>query len=98
MRISVWSSDVCSADLHDQSHFFARVALNMPTVGMEQMPSLHGIFHAVCDFDAMDRLGDVWENASRLQLSILVVLYLNLLPEVRKIGRASCRERVCQYV
>lgn len=68
---------------HDQAHFLARASLDAPTAGIEQMPSLLGIFHALCDFDGMDRLGDIFEGSARLQLDVLVALYLNLLPEVR---------------
>jgi predicted O-linked N-acetylglucosamine transferase (SPINDLY family) len=67
----------------DQAHFFARAALDTPTIGKEQTPSLQGIFHALCDFEGLDRLGDIWENANRLQLGSLLTLYLNLLPVVR---------------
>lgn len=66
----------------DQAHFFARAALDTPSIGMEQMPTLQGVFHALCDFEGLDRLGDIWANADRLQLGSLLTLFLGLLPVV----------------
>lgn len=67
----------------DQAHLLACAALATPTYGIEQMPSVLSILNALCDFDGMDRLGDVWQNCERLQLDVLVGMYLNLLPLVR---------------
>src|SRR3546814_3640275 len=63
MRISDWSSDVCSSDLHSP-------------------PSL-------------------WLRSTRLEWPArqqAQVLLRQARPRQRRIGRASCRERVCQYV
>lgn len=68
---------------HDQAHILARAAVATPTFGIEQMPSLLGIYKSLCDFDGLDQLGDIWENSGRLQLDLLVALYLNLLPLAR---------------
>src|SRR3546814_9211284 len=87
MRISDWSSDVCSSDLadedegadrHQQRGDAARDRVDprevAPLVGQRQE-----IIVAVVD----DRgSGDVGPGGQRR----------------RQIGRASCRERVCQYV
>ena len=67
----------------DQAHLMARAAQATPTYGIEQMPSVLSIFNALCDFDGMDQLGDVWQNCERLQPDVLVGMYLNLLPFVR---------------
>src|SRR3546814_3336558 len=71
MRISDWSSDVCSSDL---------IAVD---------GSLYAtFFHS----------GQVCESGTRLLLSREHHDdFVQALVE-RKIGRASCRERVCQYV
>src|SRR3546814_5177753 len=79
MRISDWSSDVCSSDLGD--HVVAGKALFgscrwltdtlLPKFGIE-----------TTTVDATDNAA--WEAAIR--------------PNTKEIGRASCRERVCQYV
>src|SRR3546814_5596815 len=84
MRISDWSSDVCSSDLC--------------------APALHGRCPA-------SRGTSRWAAAQRRYLGIPAdlpwpsVLLILIFPPSRlvaparfKIGRASCRERVCQYV
>src|SRR3546814_2680898 len=73
MRISDWSSDVCSSDLH------------------REQPDLR--LHI--------REGIPEEQALVLSRGALDML-LGPLPieggDLEEIGRASCRERVCQYV
>src|SRR3546814_8558641 len=69
MRISDWSSDVCSSDL-----FFGPFGFNF--------------LNALSD-GFLRRLG--FFNLSQT-LCILLSQFFN------EIGRASCRERVCQYV
>src|SRR3546814_10028426 len=69
MRISDWSSDVCSSDLRDHAITPPALSHRQPThpalgcVGIQPMA------------------GCKWRTSA--------------LPEI---GRASCRERVCQYV
>src|SRR3546814_4169380 len=90
MRISDWSSDVCSSDL-DQDH---------APVGQH-----HG---------GDDVVADTAVVGARTEMELLVVAEATLQPHAgeldrlrigealrqrhREIGRASCRERVCQYV
>src|SRR3546814_20577656 len=62
MRISDWSSDVCSSDL------FGELGLQLGEGGVAGAPRLHHLRAEVVD-------------------GFLV-----------EIGRASCRERVCQYM
>src|SRR3546814_5581541 len=80
MRISDWSSDVCSSDLYRsrQAEGAARGQLvGQVLADQREMP----VFVPVGELDAQ------------------VELHITLLDaEDRKIGRASCRERVCQYV
>src|SRR3546814_3579849 len=66
MRISDWSSDVCSSDLGHRIDLLAEPA---PGLGV----------------------GLARQEALAAELGI------DLVPELQ-IGRASCRERVCQYV
>src|SRR3546814_5301045 len=75
MRISDWSSDVCSSDL-----LKIRLHLVIPTVE-----------NAIAG-NAF-RPGDVLRSRKGL-----TVENTNTDAEGRQIGRASCRERVCQYV
>src|SRR3546814_17685385 len=102
MRISDWSSDVCSSDLE------ARVPV---------LAHLDGINHLYIDGAAdpakavelavnakMRRTGVcgatetiLIDRAYGAPLAIIDALVAAGC-EVREIGRASCRERVCQYV
>src|SRR3546814_4680829 len=72
MRISDWSSDVCSSDLPDQLD------------------------------DALQRLDRIALGAEveRNQIGLAVRKHRDRRRRTAemKIGRASCRERVCQYV
>src|SRR3546814_6878731 len=89
MRISDWSSDVCSSDLIDAAvseHAVAKIRDAIPrvktqapvaTIGAEQIEDAAAkrIIHVdAFTVTTQARLGDT------------------------QIGRASCRERVCQYV
>src|SRR3546814_9566289 len=85
MRISDWSSDVCSSDL----------------LRMEVMRC--GSFAAVpltlvkARFKALAGSRPYWiPPGSNHPLGVMGVIEGAL--EVAEIGRASCRERVCQYV
>src|SRR3546814_8880056 len=71
MRISDWSSDVCSSDLLEalDAAFLTR--------------TLEEWREAFTDWDAP------WEVIQNLR---------ELVSDPQEIGRASCRERVCQYV
>src|SRR3546814_7881964 len=104
MRISDWSSDVCSSDLE-----FSRRVRNS-IVGLQSS----GIAYTIPQkLDALT--AHIWnskaENGSSVTVVIAHILYGgpdDLLPERlweavadpkwKQIGRASCRERVCQYV
>src|SRR3546814_3539376 len=68
LRISDWSSDVCSSDLVSGDH---------------HAPDHHALFHVDDDTVGPVRvtLQDLLRDGKR-----------------EEIGRASCRERVCQYV
>src|SRR3546814_4151728 len=75
MRISDWSSDVCSSDL------FFRPARPKEIVGVVQrVQHFHGA-----------------EFAPRDAVAALQVRRVEAVA-MAEIGRASCRERVCQYV
>src|SRR3546814_6246134 len=80
MRISDWSSDVCSSDLiGPRQGLVAQPVAGVGGVG-DQLPEEHLLF-------AVERVGDDVEQPADLGLE----------PHLQ-IGRASCRERVCQYV
>src|SRR3546814_12743422 len=88
MRISDWSSDVCSSDLlyHEQNWR-----------GIRDLPYLWGSFVWV----AFDLASDGRSEGDRNGINDKGIVTYDRA--VRKdayyyIGRASCRDRVCQYV
>src|SRR3546814_7433679 len=80
MRISDWSSDVCSSDL-------ILNAPNNPSGAVYSREELRGLA------DVLLRHPHVWVMTDDMYEHILFDGR-----EYAKIGRASCRERVCQYV
>src|SRR3546814_13818512 len=121
MRISDWSSDVCSSDLLGDAVSDAVAGLDQqdgewfvdhraqavdvhaqrvgvgkllaPDAGLKLLPGHHrgGGFH--------QRLQDLQRRGVELQ-QLAAAAHLQGVEVVLeiKIGRASCRERVCQYV
>src|SRR3546814_4154656 len=79
MRISDWSSDVCSSDLLARPH------------------RLRDMFQIDLVADAGAR-GDRLEIVERLRSPFQKVIAFAVAIIFDQIGRASCRERVCQYV
>src|SRR3546814_7335002 len=83
MRISDWSSDVCSSDLHgwsDRLHHCSDCC---------RLVSLQADGQMVCDTGAKAQTARLYPHPC---------LWSRNLFHSLKIGRASCRERVCQYV
>src|SRR3546814_2700953 len=74
MRISDWSSDVCSSDLSGTL--------------MQQLADMRGELRQLADA-AATRLSQTRSATGARILAIMGGV---------QIGRASCRERVCQYV
>src|SRR3546814_3135082 len=77
MRISDWSSDVCSSDLPNEQL--------SPTVSGRAWRT------------AYQKASTVWPDRLRPDRSVKVIEIISGRSRP-KIGRASCRERVCQYV
>src|SRR3546814_13149971 len=101
MRISDWSSDVCSSDLTIYS-----AAEEIEKAGGKALPILcdlrdedqlaAAVDKTVATFGGIDILVN---NASAISLTgTLVTDMKNYELMNGKIGRASWRERVCQYV
>src|SRR3546814_7776641 len=106
MRISDWSSDVCSSDLMDAAELpperYARVLADLsrinaltlaqrPTLGFLDRLRARGVGDRpwrILDvgFGAGDMLARIARWGERRGVAL------------DQIGRASCRERVCQYV
>src|SRR3546814_17285705 len=113
MRISYWSSDVCSSDLWS---FFSYVAYHVPATGIGKFslqPELRGVgkinYSITNDPIAYDsahvfvNLRASWESEDGTYNAQAFVtnLFRNrsmLNPRDPEIGRAACRERVCEYV
>src|SRR3546814_3441041 len=76
MRISDWSSDVCSSDLLRHVLRAGAAAPPVEAVPGRLLRHLGGLLEEV--------VGHVEVHGAR--------------PSAGQIGRASCRERVCQYV
>src|SRR3546814_12064649 len=98
MRISDWSSDVCSSDLdwstetiepdldHLVSILIARVDRERAEAGETVLTAGRGVALAY------DRKGDEARQVGAMTVDEIAGV------EGAEIGRASCRERVCQYV
>src|SRR3546814_4910415 len=82
MRISDWSSDVCSSDLNTGRVY---------TVAVSSLPSARG------DGQPVTSMMEV-ESGSRITHMIAGAAQQRYVLGTQEIGRASCRERVCQYV
>src|SRR3546814_19181613 len=89
MRISDWSSDVCSSDLlvllPDDGQFF----------GFQN--NSRGKLQRHTSFVFVPAVREASADAADGKASVIGKL-LELLVRSQKIGRASCRESVCQYV
>src|SRR3546814_15820265 len=102
MRMSDWSSDVCASDLclwvfwsRCQSLIPGGLSLIQPVIDL-------GSYPAVRAYAQFDRCGKapLLDQACHMLAGERYVLRLQIgeCQQIRQIGRASCRERVCQYV
>src|SRR3546814_13601694 len=88
MRISDWSSDVCSSDL-EKPHFLAATLGTILTRSVTMRGFIvREFWHQRSQF--LEEVGG-WIADGRVKFREDVTQGL------AKIGRASCRERVCQY-
>src|SRR3546814_16453438 len=97
MRISDWSSDVCSSDLDDAGAERRLLALPPPLIvrPAAEEAAEEGIVEQRGNRALLDlALGEDVDHRRRRLLDHRREGQHDLL----KIGRASCRERVCQYV
>src|SRR3546814_3587161 len=103
MRISDWSSDVCSSDLPDDGRVISNLvcqALSGDAITIYGDGSQTRSFCFVSDMvDGLIRLMEApLSDMAPVNLgNPEEYSILQLLDQV-EIGRASCRERVCQYV
>jgi len=64
---------------YDQANFFGRAALDLKSYEGRFFASLLQVFRATADFDALERLGSIWENAIALDKKHLPTIFLDLL-------------------
>src|SRR3546814_15540249 len=107
MRISDWSSDVCSSDLEAAGiRFEDKVREKIITFSKglpyyAQLICLHAARHAVDRGSSAVRVEDLRNALDQILAEadpLVAAMYERATRGGRKIGRASCRERVCQYV
>src|SRR3546814_1784735 len=89
MRISDWSSDVCSSDLVD-----AQVGGKLAQLGARL---IDGTARKMAN-DFFKNFAAVVENASGSASQESAPEAAGAAPTPAQVGRASCRDRVCQYV
>src|SRR3546814_12058656 len=101
MRISDWSSDVCSSDLPVLWGVVMAFLSLLPAIGAGLIWVPVAVYFLVT--------GAVWQGVALILYGVLVIGMVDnvLRPQLvgkdtklpdYEIGRASCRERGCQYV
>src|SRR3546814_8961155 len=93
LRISDWSSDVCSTDLvralaHGRiGAKLSAIAYVVKPMGMETL-----VYITIDDTEVCARLDPAMAPEAGQPITLMAAM------SHMQIGRASCRERVCQYV
>src|SRR3546814_3673432 len=90
MRISDWSSDVCSSDLVAAAH------LHVDRRGRAEIEDLAG--HVGGQEGEIDARKALRQDLAQLGDEIAGRLVILVERDQDEIGRASCRERECEYV
>src|SRR3546814_15133151 len=94
MRISDWSSDVCSSDL-------ISIGSTIATIPAGYRPATRVMFAAV-NLSTNSLVGLTVDGAGHVQTRTAIskgnIVGLLSPPFVRAIGREPCRVRVCKYV
>src|SRR3546814_17537570 len=110
MRISDWSSDVCSSDLIDawvaqiqnpaSEAGFTSLLLGAIYIDATSLAAWSALYFAINYFLQLEEQNDrVIRLEAQAASAQLAMLRYQLHPHFlfNKIGNASCRERVCQY-
>src|SRR3546814_16714512 len=97
MRISDWSSDVCSSDLLKPVRQI-EAAESMVTMNRYSITYARALVAATPIEQIVAGRRKSFKGLTDEQIDLMERENANLDREFKKIGRASCRERVCQYV
>src|SRR3546814_11665617 len=102
MRISDWSSDVCSSDLDEIQHIVETLRHSRESGVPWTRPGANLPGSAFMDPGLRRDDTGIWTRPVTDRLVIALAQLNQLVGDLRgnadEIGRASCRERVCQYV
>src|SRR3546814_14003609 len=105
MRISDWSSDVCSSDLTGGQNLFDPADNLESSYAKEALHRWFGLLFtgkldavSLARFEELTGLRIEGPDGSMVDDLPTIQRWLNRILALPKIGRASCRERVCQYV
>src|SRR3546814_19150421 len=97
MRISDWSSDVCSSDLEALFHALDRYAPYAVHRSVKSYNNHVGVPLSLARMPRESRFG-IFEMGMNHSGELSALTRLVRTHVAIEIGRASCRERVCQYV
>src|SRR3546814_14973579 len=101
MRISDWSSDVCSSDLLEARYYALALWQFMPH--FLRFVTLAALTFLLTRYISLEQVAFTYAGASLVVVGV-GILYLWQMYHAHfnlsghEIGRASCRERVCPYV
>src|SRR3546814_2363646 len=98
MRISDWSSDVCSSDLWFEHYCIARHQRRYDMAVRQVRRKIIGAEHSHDAMRLVSHRGSCAHASFKPLLSSSFSIGGNGNLHLVEIGRASCRERVCQYV
>ena len=63
----------------DQAKIYADMALELPGYSPKYFPNFEQVYRAICDFEGLEKLGDVWKNCEHIKTENLPAVFLNLL-------------------
>src|SRR3546814_16727268 len=97
MRISHWSSDVCSSDV-----LYLPIGAESSLKGVVDLVNNRGIVwqdeSLGAKFDYVEIPADMADKAAEYREQMIETVVEQDDAGMEEIGRASCRERVCRYV
>ncbi|MFM2128981.1 MAG: hypothetical protein RL477_527, partial [Pseudomonadota bacterium] len=63
----------------DQANMYGHLTLAHPSYKQKFLPNLVQLFRGTCDFEGLDKLGDIWEQCNQLPDDYLPTMFLDLL-------------------